>query len=204
MYIVKTSVQPSKIHGKGYFAEEDIPVGTIVYFYSAGDIHYSKEQFQLLNATKKQELSEFAVEDEFGNWVLTKTGPYTNHSCDANILGMFVNGNYCDIAVKNISKSSEITVDYGMFFSSVVWKMECKCGSDVCRKEIGFGFSAESEAEQIWEKEIRNAVGKIREVKQPILTISDPKAVEISKVIKAHNGHGVGKFIKYCLISSQK
>ena len=99
MYLVKTKILSSKIDGKGYFADEDIPKGTIIYLYGNKDLRYSKQDFNKLSEQKKNQLIEFAVENEFGEWVETTTGPYTNHSCDPNILPLYIQGNYTDIGI---------------------------------------------------------------------------------------------------------
>jgi len=42
MYLIKTKILLSPIEGKGYFANEDIPKGTIIYFYGENDKRFSK------------------------------------------------------------------------------------------------------------------------------------------------------------------
>jgi len=47
-----------------------------------------------------------------------------NHSCDANILSLFVDGIYCDIAARDIQAGEEVTIDYGLFYSSFQWNYD--------------------------------------------------------------------------------
>lgn len=201
MYVVQTTILDSLIHGKGYFADQDIPLGTIVYLYGSSDVFYTKQQFMAMNQDEKNRLAEFGVEDEFGSWMLTSTGPYTNHSCDANILSLYVDGIYCDVAVKDIFQGNEITVDYGMFFSSKKWEMDCKCGADACRQKVGFGISVHSDAEQMWFRRLEGAIHVVQKVQQPCFQINDPKAQELREVITTKVGRfTLGKYIKHSLI----
>jgi len=58
---------------------------------------------------------------------------YFNHSCNGN-LGFNRSGDF--IAIRNISKDTELTYDYGLAESNPRFKMRCKCGSKKCRKII--------------------------------------------------------------------
>ena len=135
MYLPKISKNISCIDGDGIFAGEPIPKGTIVFYYSNNDVYVSKKEFQYLSNFEKQQIYKFGVEDEYGNWIVTEGD--ANHSCDANILSIFVDGLYCDIAVKDIQIDEEITIDYGLFYSSFPWKMTCRCHSSNCRGIVG-------------------------------------------------------------------
>jgi hypothetical protein len=200
MYLIKTKILQSPIEGKGYFADEDIPIGTIIYFYGENDKRFSKEEFEKLEKNEKDRLLEFAVEDEFGNWVETCTGPYTNHSCDPNIMPLFISGYYTDIAVKDIKKGDEITIDYSQFFSSTKWKMECNCGTKRCRKTIGFGLNPNFETEKLWRTRLSSAIEMLPKVPQPIFQSEDNFAIKISKILKSIEKPALGKYVKFSLI----
>ena len=200
MYLIKTKIQKSPIEGKGYFADEDISIGTIIYFYGESDERYSKNEFKNLNKEKKKHLLDFAVEDEYGSWVETSSGPFTNHSCNSNILPLYIEGSYVSIAAKNIKKGDEITTDYSLFFSSSEWSMECHCNAPKCRKTIGFGIHQDPNTELIWQERINHAIKYIHQVTQPITSSNDKFAQTISNAIKENKQPTLGKQIKFSLI----
>lgn len=201
MYLIKTKILQSPIEGKGYFADEGIPKGTIIYFYGENDKRFSREEFEKLEKYEKDRLLEFAVEDEFGNWVETCTGPYTNHSCDPNIAPLFISGYYTDIAVKNIKIGDEITIDYSQFFSSTKWTMNCNCGISVCRKTVGFGLAPDYRTEKLWQTRLNSAVEILSKVSQPIFQSNDVFTIKISNILKSIKKPTLGKYVKFSLIN---
>lgn len=57
----------------------------------------------------------------------------TNHSCEPNagiVSDIFL------VAMKDIKAGEEVTFDYSTIIADA-WVMDCKCGSDLCRKTIG-------------------------------------------------------------------
>lgn len=200
MYLIKTKILQSPIEGKGYFADENVPKGTIVYFYGKDDIRYSKEDLEKLDKKEKDRLLEDAVEDEFGIWVETSTGLYTNHSCDPNIMPLFIGGQYISMVVKDIKSGDEITVDYSQFFSSTKWKMKCNCGAKRCRKVIGFGLKTDLELEKFWESRINSALEDFSKVSQPIFQSRDKYAIKITKLLKSIKKPIFSKYVKFSLI----
>ncbi len=205
MYLVELDIKESSIAGKGYFAKQDIPLGTIIYFYATEDLRYSREQYLSMNIEEKKNLEDNGVENEFGDWVLTAGGPYTNHSCNSNILPLFIQGKYVSIVVKDIKKGDEVTTDYSQFFSSYRWSIDCGCGCTNCRKSIGFGYDIDSKTEDMWSTRIYSAVQKIFEVDQPIFSNTDKYAIEIANILNSLKSNGqvsVGKQIKFSLIKN--
>ncbi|MBU0975905.1 MAG: SET domain-containing protein-lysine N-methyltransferase [Patescibacteria group bacterium] len=202
--MIKTKILQSPIEGKGYFADENVPKGTIVYFYGEDDVRYSKEDLEKLNKKEKDRLLEDAVEDEFGIWVETSTGLYTNHSCDPNIMPLFIGSQYTSIVVKDIESGDEITVDYSQFFSSTKWEMKCKCGTKQCRKTIGFGLKPDLELEKFWESRINSALECFPKVSQPIFQSEDKYAIKITRFLKSLNKPALGKYVKFSLIDSDE
>lgn len=118
----------SKISGKGLFANRDFKKGETVFIF-------------------KGEVVDWQVKDEktslYGpNWVgigknkwmdVIAPGVYINHSCNPNC---GIKGKVHVKALKNISKGSEVTIDYSITEMDKMWHMNCNCGSKNCRKII--------------------------------------------------------------------
>lgn len=115
MYVVKTGIHHSGIEGDGVFAGEFIPQGTIVYFYDDKNISISSAELSFLPEKEKNKIIKYGVQDEAGDWMLGEGAEKLNHSCDANVLSLFVDDLYCEIAVRDILEGEEITADYGLF-----------------------------------------------------------------------------------------
>src|SRR2546423_1930911 len=60
-------------------------------------------------------------------------GYYINHSCDPNA---GLKDKIIVVAMRDIKKGEEITIDYSLTEADPYWKMRCKCGSRNCRKVI--------------------------------------------------------------------
>lgn len=120
----------SRINGKGVFAGEDIHEGN--------RIQYIKGK-RVKNVIKSKEESEaianwIGVSRKF--WMNTDGTPFRfiNHSCDPNAAIM---GTKTVVALRNINKDDEITIDYSMSDADPYWEgIHCSCGTKNCRKEI--------------------------------------------------------------------
>ena len=60
-------------------------------------------------------------------------GHYINHSCTPN---SGIKGKQKVVAMKNIKKGEQTTIDYSVTEEDLKWKMNCKCGGKNCRKTI--------------------------------------------------------------------
>jgi hypothetical protein len=200
LYLPKIYKENSLIDGVGIFAGESIPKGTIVFYYSRNDVYVSKKEFQCSSSLEKQLICKFGVEDEFGKWIVTDGD--ANHSCDANILSMFVDGLYCDIAVKDIRIGEEITIDYGLFYSSFPWKMTCRCNSYNCRGIISSGSAVDSQTQELWHSRISGAAVRINQVRQALFSREDESARELTFALKSKNNPSIFPYIKFSLIST--
>jgi hypothetical protein len=200
MYTIEFYKNESLIDGKGIFAGEFIPKGTIVYYCGSNDTYLSKNEFQFLSEEKRAQLFKYGVEDEAGNWLVTDGD--ANHSCDANILSLFIDSQYCDIAVKDIHADDEITIDYGLFYSSFPWTMACKCRSSLCRKTVGSGISVNTETQELWHSRISEATGRIFDVKQKLFFIEDKRAKALTSSIKSKLNPMIFPYTKFSLIST--
>jgi hypothetical protein len=200
LYLHKIYKENSLIDGEGIFAGESIPKGTIVFYYSSNDVYVSKKEFQRSSNFEKQQICKFGVEDEFGKWIVTDGD--ANHSCDSNILSMFVDGLYCDVAVKDIRIGEEITIDYGLFYSSFPWKMICRCNSYNCRGIIGSGIAVDSQTQELWHSRISEAAVRILQVRQALFSREDESAKELTFALISKNSPSIFPYIKFSLIST--
>jgi len=115
--------------GKGIFAQADIRKDKII-FITKGTIEkgsYNPEFYckgpNWLAVAKNKWLSPF------------KNNPwrYINHSCNPNA---GLKGKVTVVAMKDIKKDEQITIDYSITEDDPYWKMNCNCGQKNCRKII--------------------------------------------------------------------
>jgi uncharacterized protein len=200
MYLPKIYKDNSLIDGEGIFAGESIPKGTIVFYCSNNDAYVSKKEFQFSSNFEKQQIYKFGVEDECGNWIVTDGD--ANHSCDANILSLFVDGLYCDVAVEDIQIGEEITIDYGLFYSSFPWMMTCRCHSCGCRGIVGSGIAIDSRTQELWHSRISQAAGRILHIRQPLFSKEDEPARALTLALRSRRSPKIFPYIKFSLIDT--
>jgi hypothetical protein len=200
VYLIKVYKNSSCIEGEGVFAGEPISKGTIVFYYSSNDAYIFKKDFQSLSNFEKNRICKLGVEGEDGNWIVTDGD--ANHSCDANILSLFVDGLYCDIAVKDILKGEEITIDYGLFYSSFPWEMTCRCHSYNCRGIFGSAIAIDSQTQELWHSRISEAAGLMHHVRQPLFFRDDESARALTFALRSRHKPRIFPYIKFSLISA--
>ncbi len=134
----------SKLHGKGVFAKELIKNNSIITRF------YGVIKFKI-NKNKRDALSHpnwIGVKRH--NWIEVKSPQvFINHSCDPNAStkGLTV------IAIKEIKKNEEITIDYSLIEGDDRWEMNCSCNESNCRKFIK---SVQYLPKQVFEKYLPN------------------------------------------------
>ena len=128
----KLKIAPSEIHRWGVYAGENIPANRKVMEYT-GERCNRKE-------TKKRAEREFNYMFTLDSyWALDGTvggsgAEYINHCCDPNIRAWVYKGHILYMAIRNIKKGEELTVDY--HFAKDVEKVPCSCGAANCRGTI--------------------------------------------------------------------
>ena len=203
MYLVKTSISESSIDGEGVFAGENIPRGTIIYFLNGNDRLIHSNEISSLPEVERNRIVKYGVQEESGNWLLGEGEEKLNHSCDANVLMLFVDDIYCDIAVRDIYEGEEITADYSLFFSAFPYKMECNCRSSICRKMITCGVQIDIQTQNRWCMRISEATECIFDVKQKLFTLESEEAKRLTIAIKSKLRPKVFPYIKFSLISQE-
>lgn len=135
----KIYIGKSKINGKGLFAGENINKGDRIQYINGkrvkNETKNSKESAAIINwigVSKK-------------SYINTEGTPfrYINHSCDANAA---IKGTKTVVALRDIPKDEEITIDYSMSDADPYWRgIRCHCGSANCRKVIRAIYNVPSE-----------------------------------------------------------
>ncbi|MDQ3807637.1 MAG: hypothetical protein M3298_05665 [Thermoproteota archaeon] len=157
--------------GKGLFAKEPIPKGTIVSFECQDCIRMSKDDFESILTNKEKSLIlKYGYRKADGSYLLPCDEIiYLNHSCSANILD---SGRGFDIVVKDISKGEEATYDYRSFFFHGSEEFECICGEDNCCKiirSIHDQYNPQRcELMNIWKRSVDDALICSDKVDQPL------------------------------------
>ena len=116
--IKDTIAKKSKIEGKGVFAGRNFKKGEIVIKW---DISHQLTLGEIKNLPEAQK--RYIVHLERKHILLQSPAKYVNHSCDANTHA----GNFCDIAVRDIKKSEEITANYSETMGPKEF-LRCNCG----------------------------------------------------------------------------
>ena len=125
----KVRVGKSKVHGKGVIADENIRKGEHIQ-YIRGPIVFKAPH----NARESNIIANW-VGVEKNRWIVPeKPFIFLNHSCEPNAA---VVGKRLLVALKNVKKDEEITMDYSLTDADPHWQLRCQCGSKSCRRYIG-------------------------------------------------------------------
>lgn len=138
-------VRDSIIHGKGVFTTEYVPKHYVI-----GKVNIVREitdKYPLDPA--RGELYHHCHWYPDGTTVLVgEPHRYLNHSCEPNTFYYTVNKISYLMAMRDIQKDEELTLEYSLVnFSGEVW--DCKCGSSDCRGRHRCGFRYMSESRQM-------------------------------------------------------
>jgi uncharacterized protein len=126
----KTRVASSAIQGRGLFAAEPIPAGEVIAI-KGGAIFGRAELARIASALGSAEIQigedlfigPVREEDREGSMI------FSNHSCDPNI---GVRGQIVFVTLRDVAAGEELTHDWAMTDDDD-GRMECRCGSSVCR-----------------------------------------------------------------------
>ncbi|MFC0776325.1 SET domain-containing protein-lysine N-methyltransferase [Terrimonas alba] len=132
------AMKGNSIAGFGIYATRNIRKGDVIFTGEEKAQRIVTRRFVEKNWDKEQQLHfrryAYALSEEV--FVLWDEDPSEwapqNHSCDANtrLDGLNV------IALRNISRNEELTLDYSQFLNETMEPFECRCGSVNCRGEI--------------------------------------------------------------------
>ena len=164
MYAKLFEVKETDQKGKGLFAAQFVPRGTITGFQC--------EKCEILRGIDPEKMTQvekgalflraYRIQD--GSFVAPcDDSCYINHSCDASILD---SGRGFDIAVRDIPKGEEATFDYRGFYDDL--NMPCYCGSANCCKTVTCVHPVPEELTRFWVKRVDAALERGSQVPQPL------------------------------------
>lgn len=113
MLTVKTSIRKSEIQGNGLFAEEDIPKDKVIWtFLPNFDRVYTEDEIRALPEIAREYMKHYTYQINGKIIFSADNDRFTNHSDDANTT-VLPNGDF--VAVRDIPRGSEMTVNYNIF-----------------------------------------------------------------------------------------
>ena len=159
--------------GRGVFATQFIPRGTLTWVLCELDRVFTPQQVEALPAAYRQIMDTYAYINADGTWVMCwDWGRYMNHACDPNTLGLTA---FADVAVRDIHPGEEVTCDYGML--NLTADMACRCGSPYCRQRIGADDALQLAT--AWDEVIAGVVPSLGQVEQQLASfVQDSRFLE--------------------------
>ncbi|MFH1072932.1 MAG: SET domain-containing protein-lysine N-methyltransferase [Nanoarchaeota archaeon] len=112
--------------GRGIFAKKDFKREEYIFTFK-GNIINNRTYARKLKCTLQIGRNKWLEPDN------SSVGRYINHSCNPNA---GIKGLKRIVAIRNIKKGEQITIDYSITDDDPSWIMHCKCGSIRCRRKI--------------------------------------------------------------------
>jgi uncharacterized protein len=118
MLLVKTNLAPSRIHGIGLFAAEDIPRGTVIWRRDPSiDVELTEEQLEALAPPSREQIVKYTYLDIVRRtYVLCgDDARFFNHEDAPNCVDYPDADGGTTVAARDIRAGEELTSDYGKF-----------------------------------------------------------------------------------------
>lgn len=130
MFLIKTEVRPSKIHGLGCFSLENIKKGQKIWVFDPRiDTRFEVDEISLLPAAATEFVKTYGYQEFFdGKKVVTLCGDnakYINHSNMPNVITSKQEKEF-EIAATDINIGDELTSNYRIFDLDTDWKLPTK------------------------------------------------------------------------------
>jgi SET domain-containing protein len=135
-------IKDTENKGKGLFATQLIKKGEFLFHLDLTQL----PRYTLNEISQNPELSKIAEHADYvgnGKYVIDLSPPsYINHSCVPNCVVKMKSIAIKDvIAFRDIIKGEELSVDYTLtavdqFDGKGFWVLDCKCGSENCRRKV--------------------------------------------------------------------
>ena len=136
---MKFVIKESRIAGKGSFATEDIQIGESIVFFEGEVVSRAELNYRIAKGVVSAD-DDIQI-DEHSFLDISKTCPayFFNHNCNPNA---GIRGKKELFALQIIKEGEEITLDYSTSYSGEhdeenIWSMQCSCGAENCRRNIG-------------------------------------------------------------------
>jgi hypothetical protein len=147
----KVSVTTGGIHGRCWFANDDIKKGDKIWWNDPSITNYRKEKaltvdfqtFATWPKDKQDKFMELAYQIDENTLEGFPEGVelpedfvkenYVNHCCDGNC---WFEGDDLIVASRDIAKGEEINYDYALTETSSYFSLNCLCGKALCRKNV--------------------------------------------------------------------
>lgn len=142
----KVVMQKSAIHGIGYFANELILAGEVV-FIKGGKIKKREEMFSSTIINSYLPISDHYCLSAEHESEEQSVKLFVNHSCNPNC---GLHGEITFVAIRDILAGEELTIDYG-FVDNEPYSFNCNCGSSNCRRTVtGFDWKIKALQEKYY------------------------------------------------------
>jgi SET domain-containing protein len=129
-------------NGKGIFTRRNFQAEERLFEVTGGFITYNEDE----EIDKETRSNTYRYSKDLFINPKEEIGDYLNHSCNPNSKVAKIGKRLFIISIKSILKNREVVIDYSTIIAADdSWKMECNCGSRICRKKIGKFKSLPSE-----------------------------------------------------------
>lgn len=141
-------IQETAGRGLGLFAAMDIREGERICCVDLRGLErYTPEELECLVAQHPELDGDHPNYVGHGKYIIDYSpASYMNHSCDPNCYFKMASiGVYDVFAVRDIAEGEDLTHDYtanavDQFAGQGTWVMDCRCGSENCRKQVTGDF----------------------------------------------------------------
>jgi SET domain-containing protein len=129
-------VGPSRIHGEGTFAVEDIAAGERIFAVDDSNLVPEGVSHDEVEREHRHHCDDIAGGKKV---ILGEPDGCINHSCDPNVVRKTINGVRYEIALRTIAAGEELTHDYRINGCGNTVS-ECNCGSERCEGTVHSDF----------------------------------------------------------------
>jgi len=123
----KYHIGKSKIQGKGIILDRDVKKDETIFIFRGREVIFTSG-YWFYNPNWLQVGYVKWIEPRPGS-----VGEYLNHSCNPTA---GVHGKNKIVAMHNLKKGEEVTIDYALSETYPLWHMRCHCKAKNCRKIV--------------------------------------------------------------------